>query len=59
MLYWAIIFMLLSFISGILGFTEISLISAEIVQFTFVVFLILFFVSAMSHIFGNENKKLE
>ena len=42
MLYWALVFLLISIIAGILGFTGIAVASAGIAKIFFVLFLFIF-----------------
>lgn len=51
MLAWAITFLIIALISGILGFTGIMAAAAEIAKIIFIVFLILFFVSIIIDLF--------
>jgi uncharacterized membrane protein YtjA (UPF0391 family) len=42
MLRWAVIFLIIALVAGILGFTDIASASASIAQFIFAIFLLLF-----------------
>lgn len=42
MLYWALVFFIVSIIAGILGFTNIAAASAAVAQIFFVLFLFVF-----------------
>ncbi|NNM59412.1 MAG: DUF1328 domain-containing protein [Legionellales bacterium] len=42
MLYWAVVFLLVAIVAGILGFTSIAIISVGIAKILFTVFLVLF-----------------
>lgn len=48
MLGWAILFLVLALIAGALGFGGVAMISANIAQVLFVVFLILFAVALVA-----------
>lgn len=48
MLSWSVIFFILALIAGVLGFTAIAGAAAGIGKILFVVFLILFLISAIS-----------
>ena len=50
MLGWALVFPVLAIVAGALGFGSIALISAEIAQILFVVFLVLLAVSVVLHL---------
>ena len=41
-LKWALIFFLISIVAGILGFTDVSVASADIARLLFYVFLVIF-----------------
>lgn len=43
-LKWALVFFLVSLVAGILGFTNVQIISADIAKFLFYVFLVIFLV---------------
>ncbi len=43
-LKWALLFFLISIVAGILGFTNISVASADIARFLFYVFVVIFLV---------------
>ncbi len=43
-LKWALIFFLVSIVAGILGFTDISIVSADVARFLFYVFVVIFLV---------------
>jgi uncharacterized membrane protein YtjA (UPF0391 family) len=52
MLYWAVVFLVVALIAGVLGFTGIAVASAGIAKILFIVFLVLFLVSLVTH-FGR------
>lgn len=49
MLGWAITFLIIALIAGVLGFGGIAAASVEIAQIIFVVFLALFLIAAVVH----------
>lgn len=44
MLYWALVFLIISIIAGVLGFTGVAVASATIAKVFFVLFLFIFLV---------------
>jgi len=52
MLYWAIVFLVVAIISGILGFGFVAGAAASIAKILFVIFLVLFVISL---IFGRRS----
>jgi uncharacterized membrane protein YtjA (UPF0391 family) len=48
MLYWAAVFFIVALVAGLLGFTGISVATAEIAKLLFFVFLVLFVVSLIA-----------
>lgn len=54
MLGWAIAFFIIAIVAGVLGFSGVAVLSAEIAQFLFIIFIALFIVAAIAHaIRGN------
>jgi uncharacterized membrane protein YtjA (UPF0391 family) len=49
MLQWALTFLILAIIAGVLGFGNIAGLSVEIAQILFVVFLVLFIIAAVAN----------
>lgn len=49
MLGWALTFLVVALIAGILGFGGVASVSVEIAQLLFVVFLVLFVIAAAVH----------
>jgi uncharacterized membrane protein YtjA (UPF0391 family) len=49
MLSWALTFLVLALVAGLLGFGGVAIISVEIARILFIVFLVLFIVAAASH----------
>jgi len=54
MLRWAVIFLVVALIAALFGFTGISVAATEIAQFLFWVFVILFVVTALIHLFTGR-----
>jgi uncharacterized membrane protein YtjA (UPF0391 family) len=50
MLYWAAVFFVIALVAGLLGFTGISVATAEIAKLLFFIFLVLFVVSLIASI---------
>ena len=44
LLRWALLFLLVSIVAGLLGFTDISIVSADIARILFYIFLAIFVV---------------
>ena len=53
MLHYAVVFLVLALIAGVLGFGGVAAISVEMAKILFVVFLILFLISA---VFGYRGR---
>jgi uncharacterized membrane protein YtjA (UPF0391 family) len=51
MLRWALVFLVVAFIAGLLGFTGLAVAAAGIAKILFVIFLVLFLASLLGHIF--------
>ena len=49
MLYYALVFLVIALVAGLLGFGYLSLATAGIAKILFFVFLIMFFVSLIAH----------
>jgi uncharacterized membrane protein YtjA (UPF0391 family) len=45
MLYWAVVFLIVALVAGVLGFGGVSIMAAGFAKMLFVVFLILFVIS--------------
>ena len=50
MLGWALTFLVIALIAGVLGFTTVAGVSIEIAKILFFVFLVLFVVSLIMHL---------
>jgi uncharacterized membrane protein YtjA (UPF0391 family) len=44
LLKWALVFFLISLVAGLLGFTDISVATADVARFLFYVFVVIFLV---------------
>jgi len=56
MLRWAIVFLILSLIAGIFGFTGISLASMGMAKIIFTIFIVLFCITLLMHLLGLRKK---
>lgn len=54
MLGWAITFLIIALIAGVLGFGGVAAVSVEIAQILFVVFLVLFVIASAVHAFRGR-----
>lgn len=50
MLYWALMFLLIALMAGVLGFGVVAFAAAGVAKALFSIFLILFLVSLVSHL---------
>jgi len=55
MLYYALVFLVVALVAGILGFGVVSFAAAEIARICFFVFIVLFVVSLISHFFRRTS----
>jgi uncharacterized membrane protein YtjA (UPF0391 family) len=55
MLYYTLMFLLIALIAGALGFGVVAFAAAEIARIVFFVFLVLFVVGLLSHMFGRTS----
>jgi uncharacterized membrane protein YtjA (UPF0391 family) len=55
MLYYALMFLLVALIAGALGFGVVAFAAAEIARIVFFVFIVLFLVGLISHMFGRTS----
>ena len=55
MLYYALVFLVVALIAGILSFGVVAFTAAEIARICFFVFLVLFLVSLISHLFRRTS----
>ncbi len=54
MLQWALSFLVLALIAGVLGFGGVAIMSIEIARLLFIAFLVLFVVTALMHIMRGK-----
>jgi len=50
MLYYALVFLVVALIAGLLGFGVVAFAAAEIARICFFIFLVLFIVSMVTHV---------
>ncbi|HUO16249.1 MAG TPA: DUF1328 domain-containing protein [Verrucomicrobiae bacterium] len=50
MLYWALVFLIISIIAAVLGFGGIAVASAGIAKILFFIFLVLFVITLVAHL---------
>ena len=55
MLYYALMFLLVALIAGALGFGVVAFAAAEIARIVFFVFLVLFLIGLISHLFQRTS----
>jgi len=55
MLYYALMFLLIALIAGVLGFGVVAFAAAEVARIFFFIFVVLFLVSLLSHLFRRAN----
>ena len=55
MLYYALMFLLVALIAGVLGFGVVAFAAAEVARIFFFVFVVLFLVSLLSHLFRRAS----
>jgi uncharacterized membrane protein YtjA (UPF0391 family) len=58
MLNWALTFLIFALIAGALGFGGLAVVSVEIARTLFVVFIVLFLITAISHALRGRAPKL-
>ncbi len=58
MLHYALVFLVLALIAGVLGFGGVAAISMEFAKVLFVVFLVLFLITAVYGAFHRHGPKL-
>jgi uncharacterized membrane protein YtjA (UPF0391 family) len=58
MLYWALVFLVVALISGVLGFTGVAVAAAGIAKLLLVIFLVLFLISLMAHLGRGSRRTL-
>ena len=55
MLYYALMFLLVALIAGVLGFGVVAFAAAEIARICFFIFIVLFLVSLVAHLFRRTS----
>ncbi|HVN22570.1 MAG TPA: DUF1328 domain-containing protein [Syntrophorhabdales bacterium] len=50
MLYWALVFFIVAIVAAVFGFTGIALAAAGIAKVFFAIFLVLFLISLLTHL---------
>ncbi len=55
MLYYALMFLLVALIAGVLGFGVVAFAAAEIARIVFFIFVILFLAGLVSHLFRRAS----
>lgn len=55
MLYYALMFLVVALIAGVLGFGVVAFAAAEVARIFFFVFVILFLVSLLTHLFRRTS----
>jgi uncharacterized membrane protein YtjA (UPF0391 family) len=54
MLYYALVFLIVALVAGLLGFGVVAFAAAEIARICFFIFIVLFLVSLISHVFRTR-----
>ena len=57
MLYWALVFFVISIVAGVFGFGGLSSTSAGVAQILFYVFLVFFVVTMVAGLAGGGNRR--
>ncbi len=57
MLYWALVFFIVSLVAGVFGFGEIASATAGIAQILFYVFLVFFVVTLIAGLAGGGTRR--
>jgi len=55
MLYYALVFLVIALIAGVLGFGVVAFAAAEIARICFFIFIVLFLVSLLTHFFRRSS----
>lgn len=50
MLYWALMFLVIALVAGLLGFGTVAFVASDMARICFVVFLVLFVATLATHI---------
>ena len=55
MLYYALVFLVIALVAGLLGFGVVAFAAAEIARICFFIFIVLFLVSLIAHFFRRTS----
>jgi uncharacterized membrane protein YtjA (UPF0391 family) len=55
MLYYALVFLVIALVAGVLGFGVVAFAAAEIARICFFIFIVLFLVSLVAHVFRRTS----
>jgi uncharacterized membrane protein YtjA (UPF0391 family) len=55
MLYYALVFLVIALVAGLLGFGVVAFAAAEIARICFFIFIVLFLVSLIAHLFRRAS----
>jgi uncharacterized membrane protein YtjA (UPF0391 family) len=55
MLYYALVFLVIALVAGLLGFGVVAFAAAEIARICFFIFIVLFLVSLVAHLFRRTS----
>jgi len=55
MLYYALVFLVIALVAGVLGFGMVAFAAAEIARICFFIFIALFLVSLIAHVFRRTS----
>jgi uncharacterized membrane protein YtjA (UPF0391 family) len=55
MLYYALVFLVIALVAGVLGFGMVAFAAAEIARICFFIFIVLFLVSLLAHVFRRTS----
>ena len=55
MLYYALVFLVIALVTGLLGFGVVAFAAAEIARMCFSIFIVLFLVSLIAHLFRRTS----
>ncbi len=56
MLHWALVFLVVALIAGVLGFSSVYVAAAGIAKILFFVFLVMFVISLVSHNMSSRQR---
>jgi len=55
MLYYSLVFLIIALVAGLLGFGVVAFAAAEVARICFFIFIVLFLVSLIAHVFGRTS----